>query len=484
MAAAAATPLADPQQIQGNILRPFRGRHQAFLFLSFRSNRAGARSWLGAVADRVAGTEDVRAARQLAGPDAPALLNVGLTATGLVLLHGEVAGDLAPFEAFWQGPLGTRLDDAGRLTTAAALLGDVDRSDPRNWAIGAPDGPPVDVLLTIAADDPRVLDRAVLREVREAKDAGLRVLPVKGGGSSGEQRGEVLRDSHDRPIEHFGFADGISQPAIRGFHDPAHVRPGSPFIAAGEFILGCVGERRPQSSPPQPTPAPWMHGGSFQVFRRLNQDVAAWWKRMDELGDPDLQAARALGRYHDGTPLAPGADRKKPNEFDYAGDPDGEHTPFHAHIRKMNPRDDDVFRGRSRKMLRRGIPFGPKFDRRRPDERERGLIFNAYVTSIEEQYEFVQRRWANDPMFPGSTLKQYDRIAADRVDGLDPILGDSAQSAARRLPSGVVEQIKPAAFGGFITTTGALYAFAPSLPVLRLLAGAATLDSGGLVAAR
>ncbi|MET0419865.1 MAG: Dyp-type peroxidase [Actinoplanes sp.] len=480
----AAGPLVDAQQIQGNIIRPFRGQHQAFLFVSFRQNRAGARAWLGAVADRVAGTEDVPQGRKLNGGHGPSvLMNVGITASGLVLLHPETAADLAQYEAFREGPLGLRLDDTGHFTTTAALLGDVDASDPRKWVIGGPGGPPVDALLTLAADDQRALDKAVLRETREAGNAGLKILPVTGGGRSGEQRGEIIRNEKDRPVEHFGFADGISQPAIKGFHDPERVRAGSPVIAAGEFLLGFVGERRPQSARPRTTPAPWMHGGSFQVFRRLRQDVSGWWERMAELGKPEEEAARALGRHLDGRPLAPDADRDKPNEFDYAADPDGAHTPLHAHIRKVNPRDDNVFRDRSRKMLRRGIPFGPRFDRRKPDDRERGLIFNAYVADIEVQYEFVQRRWANNPMFPGDTLKQYDRISADRVDGLDPILGDDAQAAGRRLQPEVFQQIKKDAFGGFVTTTGAVYAFAPSLPALRLLAGAETLESG-LVAAR
>src|SRR5689334_4330669 len=147
----AASPLADPQQIQGNVLRPFGGAHQAFLVLSFRSNRPGARSWLAAAATRVSGTAEVHELRTAPGPT-PALLNVGLTATGLVLLHPEVARDLVGHDAFWRGPLGLRLDDAGRITTAPALLGDVDRADPRSWVVGGPDGPPVDALLTLAAD--------------------------------------------------------------------------------------------------------------------------------------------------------------------------------------------------------------------------------------------------------------------------------------------------------------------------------------------
>ena len=472
MATITASPLAEPQQIQGNILRPFAGRRQAFLFLSFRSERAGARTWLGALAGRVAGTEDVGAARHGTHLErAASLLNVGLTATGLVLLHPEAAGDLVAYDAFWRGPLGTRLDDAGRLTTAAALLGDVGRSDPTTWVVGGPGGPPVDALLTVAAEDDQTFTEAVAHEERAAAAAGLEVLRV--------ERGEVLRHGNRR-IEHFGFTDGISQPGNRGFREAGRVRPGSPVIAAGEFVLGCPGERRPQAWTPRPRPAAWLCGGSFQVFRRLRQDVAGWWERMGELAGadstPEEAAARALGRRLDGTPLAPGARPDEQNDFSYRDDASGAHTPLHAHIRKMNPREDDVFRDRGHKMLRRGIPFGPRFDRDHPDDAERGMLFNAYVAGIEDQFEYVQRRWANDPGFPTSATAKFGRgPGGDRLDGLDPVLGPDAETARATLPEDVVRRIPPTGFGGFVTTTGAVYAFAPSRPALERLAGDAPL---------
>ncbi len=473
-ASAVVDPLADVQQIQGNVLRPFGGRHQAFLALSFRHDRAGARAWLGAAAARVAGTDDVPARGETRRAAPPSMLNVGLTATGLVLLHPETAGHLAGYDAFWRTPLGTRLDDEGRLTTAAALLGDVGPSDPSTWVVGGL-GAPVDALLTVAANDDRSIEDAVRREEQAAEEAGLTVLHV--------QWGEVLRDERGRRVEHFGFTDGISQPSVRGFTDAGQTRPGSPVIAAGEFILGSPGERRPQSWAPRPVPPSWMRGGSFQVFRRLRQDATGWWERLarlaaEEGGTVEDAAARALGRRLDGSPLAPGADPAEQNDFSFAGDDDGKHTPLFAHIRKVNPRDDTVFRDRLHKMLRRGIPFGPRFDRNAPDDRERGLVFNVYVASIEDQFEFVQRRWANDPGFPASTLAKYGRVAADppRVDGLDPVLSDSPEAAAERLPEDVVRQIPKPAYGGFVTTTGAVYAFAPPLAALHRLASDESLD--------
>nr|WP_221381394.1 Dyp-type peroxidase [Actinoplanes polyasparticus] len=479
MATPADSPLARPEQIQGNILRPFGGGHQAFLALSFANDQAGARRWLAGVTARVTGTIDVppRAPRgETRLVPGHTLLNVGLTAPGLVVLHPETAGRLAAYEAFWAGPLGPRLDEANRLTTTPALLGDTGGSDPLHWVVGGV-GPSVDALLTIAAGDEQTIADAVRRELADATGAGLKELYT--------QFGVVHRDEADgHRIEHFGFADGISQPAVQGFPDPgAHF--GSPVIAAGEFILGCPGERRPPTWKQRPVPARWMQGGSFQVFRRLVQDVPGWWNRMAELAapgqTPQEAAARALGRRLDGKPLArPDAKPGEENDFTFADDPDGEKTPFYAHIRKMNPRDDEVFRDRGRKMLRRGLPFGPVYDSEHPDNEPRGIAFNSYLSSIEDQYEFIQRSWAQAPGFPTSSLVAYGRSAAEeppRIDGLDPVLGDKHEDAARRLPAAVVNKIPKPAYGGFVTTTGAVYAFAPSLPALHRLAGSESLDS-------
>ncbi|MFI1991760.1 Dyp-type peroxidase [Actinoplanes sp. NPDC020271] len=457
-----ASPLSDTSQIQGNVLRPFRGDHQAFLFLSFRSDRGGARAWLAAAATRATGHDDVPQGRPAVDGATPGtLLNVGFTASGLVLLHPEVSGDLVGHTAFWQGPLGTRLDDAGAVTTAPALLGDLGPGDPSQWVVGGP-GRPVDALLTVAAHDAGTLQDAVAGEVREAARHGLEVLLV--------QWGDVLRNDEGKRIEHFGFADGISQPGVRGF--PETVRPGAAVIAPGEFVLGYPGERRPPSWTPRPTPAPWMRDGSFQVFRRLRQDVAGWWEHMATLDDNrEDAAARALGRHLDGRPLAAPVHDGELNEFTYHGDDDGTRTPRYAHIRKVNPREDGVFRDRGHKMLRRGIPFGCRLQRDASDDgQERGMLFNAYMASIEDQFEYVQRRWATNPGFPATTLSAYGR-STPGVDGLDPILGANSQVASETLAPDVVRGIPAAAFGGFVTTTGAVYAFAPSRRTLHLLAG-------------
>jgi len=474
MPTAAASPLPDPHQIQGNVLRPFGGRHQAFVAVSFRNNRDGARRWLAGVTDRVAGTGDVPPKGPSRFTPGQWLLTVGLTANGLIVLHPETAGHLAVHDAFTRGPLGSRLDESGRSTTAPALLGDVGRSDPSEWVVGGL-GPSVDALLTIAAGDEDTIEQAIKEAGDDAAAERLAVRHV--------QRCVAHRDDEGRRFDHFGFVDGISQPGIRGFADDAQV-PAAALIAAGEFVLGLPAERRPATARPRPVPARWMRNGSFQVYRRLVQDAKGWWERMEELREPGETAAdvaaRAIGRRLDGKPLAaPDAPAGRENDFTFADDPNGTKTPLFAHIRKVNPRDDVVFRDRGRKMLRRGVPFGPPFERENPDSLERGMVFNAYVASIEDQFEYVQQRWANNAGFPASTLAQYGRIAAQppRMDGFDPVLGPGPDTVASRPPAPALDKIPQLAYGGFVTTTGAIYAFTPSLPALRLLAGDQDLDA-------
>ncbi|KID84585.1 DyP [Metarhizium guizhouense ARSEF 977] len=62
--------------------------------------------------------------------------------------------------------------------------------------------------------------------------------------------------------EHFGYRDGISQPAIKDFGFPL---PGQTTIEQGTILLGREGDK-----PGQPN---WALDGSFLAFRKLSQLV-------------------------------------------------------------------------------------------------------------------------------------------------------------------------------------------------------------------
>jgi deferrochelatase/peroxidase EfeB len=115
-----------------------------------------------------------------------------------------------------------------------------------------------------------------------------------------------------------------------------------------------------------------------------------------------------------------------PAHTSYKGDYLGQVCPMGAHIRKVNPRDEftdigsDVQTLRHR-MIRRGINYfdgdftavntDPWFDRVKDvfdfskSGPKRGLSLVTYQSSIDEQFEFLQRHWANSASRPKSSTK-------------------------------------------------------------------------------
>jgi len=138
--------------------------------------------------------------------------------------------------------------------------------------------------------------------------------------------------------------------------------------------------------------------------------------------------------------------------------------PVSAHIRKMNPRGITSEIGnllpnpadsQRHRLLRRGFAYGPPSPSTpyRPveDGLDRGLVFLSYQTSIDEQFEFVVRRWANEPNFP------------EQVSGYDPIIGQNNRNATRRrwfqLGEGEAGRISTTL--EWVLPTGGGYYFAP-----------------------
>jgi len=306
------------------------------------------------------------------------------------------------------------------------------------------------------------------------------------------------RPGRERRKEHFGFRDGVSQPGIRGLTPTSRPSgasdqglPGQDLLWPGEFILGYPGQdprdpRKPGAI--APLPAPWAKNGSYMVFRRLEQRVPEFnafvRAQAARLGMyPELLAARMVGRWRSGAPLelAPiddkpslAADDRRNNDFGYGGDPWQRACPYAAHIRKTNPRDDvpaeraEMLRHR---IIRQGIPFGPEVAPGETTTRySRGLMFVCYQTSIERQFECIQRQ-ANDPGFVGG--KRRPGGAGVVTPGFDPIVGQAAGNGPREMdepfpnyPAGnrrttlnIPEQ--------FVKLTAAAYFFMPSITALR-----------------
>lgn len=285
---------------------------------------------------------------------------------------------------------------------------------------------------------------------------------------------------HD--IEHFKYADGVSQPLYLSDDKvaaPHHLRD----VALGAVELVLL---------PDPLGTQPNSFGSFLVFRKLQQDVACFKNEEKALAGPqglnldnaERVGAMLVGRFENGTPVTlrandgagPGeGGRFFTNDFTYGPDPEGKRCPFHAHTRKMNPRgetgdpqDPQELRHR---ITRRGVPYGEEpADELVPDGKERNLLFVCYQRNIGQQFEFLQQAWANNARF----LRPVAKTGPDT--GLDPVIGQGPRFTAltfaqqwRPVPDDGAPTAK-AGFAPHVNLRGGEYFYAPSLSGLAALA--------------
>ena len=439
----------DFPNIQGFVVRGYRLPAAGYLFLRI-DDAAKARAFLGDFIPQV-----ITAERWDVKPESG--INIAFSYAGLRALAVSDAS-LDGFPAEFRDGMASR----------AELLGDVGESAPEHWEDCFRSGD-AHVLVMISAKDP-----AALAE----RDQRIRAVVADRGGASVvvTQLGGVLPTGR----EHFGYADGFSQPAIEGSRFEDHPGAGAPAgngdwrpIAPGEFMLGYPDEQG--SLPAAPPPDELSRNGSYVVYRKLRQDVAAFRRSLREAaalypGGEELLAAKLVGRWRDGTPLDssphaedPGlvADKSLNNAFDYGRDPEGLRCPVGSHIRRMNPRLSMPFEGKlvnRHRIIRRGITYGdPLPEGAEDDGADRGVIFMTVQASLARQFEFVQAQWANT----GNPF----RLGDDQ----DPIIGPQDTAPAKMTVPG-----RPPFFAGplsrVVTMRGGEYFFAPGINGLRYLA--------------
>lgn len=478
---------AQAKNIQGVGIAGFRKDHQQLIAVRF-DDAQRALGLIGQLAERTANAWEVKQFNDLFSE---------IRSRGRQAEESVEATWLATLiSASGFGKLGVNLDElppaesydafkAG-MASRASQIGDTRASDtPTQWLPEfRADHGGVDLLLIIAADRAEHLDGVCERLHNAISDHGcVALFDERGHTLSGPLRGH----------EHFGFKDGVSQPAIDGWDDPP--APGEPSaVPLGEFVLG------------YPDAAGVIAGlgdlwldGSFAVFRRLHQDVygfrqqaAAGVPGADPALDAPTLAAKMVGRWPSGASLETspnGDDGNVSNAFGYAQDADGSNVPRFAHVRKANPRDEqrvdlaDQPTERHR-MLRRGASYGPPFAAAATadDGEDRGLHFISVVGDLDRQFEFVQRQWLNDANFPngadapGPNQPYGPPTPGEPGDGPDPLAGEfdpGAQDALHQ-PSAVHQF---AVNHEIVTVTAGEYFFAPSLKALERLAAGATAST-------
>ncbi len=343
------------------------------------------------------------------------------------------------------------------MAARATALGDTGDSSPEHWEapLGTPD---VHVVLVALAPDAANLDASIDR----ARPAYERLAGV---------RAIWRQDCYALPTETepFGYRDGISHPAVEG-STIAGSNPLERPLKAGEFVLGYPDELGGVQTT---TPDVLGRNGSYVAFRKLHQNVAAFRRFLTDNStgpdDEDLLAAKIMGRWRSGAPLALspqhddpklGADRARNNAFLYQqDDPDGFTTPGGCHIRRANPRDTAVAgEPRLHRMIRRGTAYGPPLPEGVLDDdgADRGLMFAFVGAHPGRQFEFAQSQWMNDGVFFGAG------------NARDPIVGSNNGPGDYTIPRRPVRRRLPA-LPRFVTTRGGEYAFLPSISALRWL---------------
>jgi Dyp-type peroxidase family len=249
----------------------------------------------------------------------------------------------------------------------------------------------------------------------------------------------------------------------------AGTNPHEEPLRAGEFILGYPDE----TSAVVPTPDVLGRNGTYVVIRKLHTRVAAFRQyvrdRATTKAEQELLAAKIVGRWPSGAPLALCPDRDDPglgadplrnNAFRYGSDARGLRCPLGAHARRTNARDATVLgQVRLHRMIRRGTSYGPPLppDVLEDDGADRGIMFAFLGAHIGRQFEFVKTQWINDGAFFGAPGDD------------DPLVGPHAGGGRFTVPHQPIRK-RMQDMPRFVVNRGGEYCFMPGLRAMRWIA--------------
>lgn len=292
-------------------------------------------------------------------------------------------------------------------------------------------------------------------------------------------------------------------------------------LATGEFLLGHPDES--QELPPAARPPEFSANGTFMAYRKLHENVDAFrdffraraktYAAVSGMSEPQAEVvlrAKVVGRWPDGVPLstaptwddwmrardqhgltdAPDLESWKrrvaylrapeANDFKYGNDIDGRDCPNGSHLRRVNTRDyldpenhtapdadPDANRNartslnKRRRILRRGLPYGPSSLGEGSDDSEQGIAMMVICASLFRQFEFVQQQWI-----------QYG-LDFNAGNNTCPLVGDHDTHSRFTIPADPVRGETPFILDGmptFVEPRGGEYFFLPSMTALRMIA--------------
>jgi deferrochelatase/peroxidase EfeB len=465
----------DLADVQGNILRGYGKKYVRHLVVTV-ANAAAARRWLlDATSGDSGAAPQITTAEPWGELKRTTCVNVGITQAGLAAL-GVPSASLDSFPHEFVAGMAAR----------NMLLGDTGPSDPSKWNDEWRNTERVHLMVSVQSEREKDRNETADRVLAAEHGRAFRLLVELDGAG------------FDRGVVHFGYRDSIAQPQFFGVHDPDARRDDQPFVEVGAVLLGYA---TPVENLRWQVPQPNVLGlnGSFNAFRVLEQrvqefedfltakaqelmagpladqvlplGVEATWDppttRLDAMRE--LVAAKLCGRWRNGAPLAlaptsptptPPIGEAELNNFGYSSDPEGQRCPIGSHIRRSNPRDARIVQrntNHARRLVRRGIPYGPVYDPSTPNV-ERGLLGSFMCASLTGQFEALQYDWMNlglqDPRITGSN---------------DPVLGNNDPNfSSFSFPVGS-DAVTFRGFDRFVHTRGGAYLFQPSISAIRHL---------------
>src|SRR5262245_19571005 len=389
----------------------------------------------------------------------------------------DVARGRREFEVFFVDP--SQAPNHPAMATQLGLIGD---SAPDRWWDGRFASGDIDLAIHGSFDTAEQKADTLDRLRTSAAQHGLQELALP---SLPDRALSGFRPADGRL--HFGYRDGITTPDV-DWNDTG--QPGK--VDLREFVVGYPNDDYP-TSPQRPgawrdfaqdgsyVGLSWMHQdvAAFNKFLRLNGPVAAPGTEPGKASE--WLAAKLMGRWRDGTPLAKFPDEAPSppvlnNDFGYADDPAGMKCPITAHIRVAFCRDQPMkfankvrFPRRAPRLIRRGFSYGAALAGETDDGVDRGVVGLFLFARVNEQF-YTVLRWLQKTDF-SETFSQIP----NGLNAQDSLFGNRRDATANTQLHLLRQGSAPTTIQlvDFTKYKGVTVLFAPSIRGLATLSAAA-----------